>query len=308
MQNIGGYKCPLCQSEDNELIFSTTPKGETVHRVYSILRCRRDLLFFIHPRLQRQELYRFYPDDYEPYWKPLNEEPKWLLRMKRRRHFAFRCRAVNSANPEGGRLLDVGCATGGLLRQLCSDGRWQGVGVDINDYALAIAFRQGLRVLRGDAGHLGLSSSTFDSVTLWDVIEHVPDMPAMLAEIYRLLKPGATLLISTPNGGSWQARLWGRYWAGWDEPRHLQIFTPQTLRRLLEDKGFKVVRRLSFPMERFYFHASFGRWLQAHGHQRVRHPAQKLAGLIALGLWPLFRRMDYSGFASTIVLQCLRNG
>ena len=133
-----------------------------------------------------------------------------------------------------------------------------GSGVDINDHALAIAFRQGLRVLRGDAGHLGLSSSTFDSVTLWDVIEHVPDMRAMLAEIYRLLKPGATLLISTPNGGSWQARLWGRYWAGWDEPRHLQIFTPQTLRRLLEDKGFKVVRRLSFPMERFYFHASLG--------------------------------------------------
>ena len=74
------------------------------------------------------------------------------------------------------------------------------------------------------------------------VLEHLHDPRGTLTEIRRILKPDGWLMFSVPNFGSWERRFFGRYWYALDLPRHLQHFTPHTLRRTLDAAGFDVIK------------------------------------------------------------------
>lgn len=299
---MNDWHCPLCGHDRACKRFDSADVTGATSRTFAVVRCCCCTLFSLRPRPQARELLSLYPQDYEPLWMPLSEETNRLLRWMRRRHWAIRCRLVRRVRPGGGWILDLGCATGLFLHELCQGGQWQGIGLDINEGALAVARRQAVAVLCGEAGELGLPSAFFDVVTMWDVIEHVPDPVGTLAEVRRILRAGGVLLLSTVNGESWQARLWGRYWGGWDVPRHLQVFSSQTLRRLLENTGFEVVKRFSFPMERFYAVESARRYLQGHAGGSVRAILQRLIPLVGMAAWPLFRLIDQVSSASSIVL------
>jgi 2-polyprenyl-3-methyl-5-hydroxy-6-metoxy-1,4-benzoquinol methylase len=233
----------------------------------------------------------------------MDEEKKPLLRWARRRHFGYRCQSVRRARLGGGRALDVGCGTGLFLSEMVRRGNWYGVGMDINQRALAVARRQGVPGWCGEAGDLCLSTASIDIVTMWDVLEHVLDPRKTLSEIHRILKPDGVLLLSTPNGRSWQARLWGKSWCGWDVPRHLQVFAPQVLHRFLKEMGFEVVRHLSFPMERFYLVESGRRWLRTYHSAWTEPIARWLMPLLGWTIWPVLRLIDRTPSASSIVLE-----
>jgi ubiquinone/menaquinone biosynthesis C-methylase UbiE len=199
-------------------------------------------------------------------------------------------------------LLDIGCGSGGFLRALSLGGAWRGVGMDIHPAALDIARSQGVRVWCGEASAVGLPSASFEVVTMWEVIEHVPAPRQALSEVRRVLKPGGSLLLGTPNSAGWQARCWGEHWIGWDVPRHLQVFSFQTLRRALEEAGFVVVRRLSFPGERFYAVESARRWAQGHGNCVTGFVGQ-VARAAGWATWPALRLADATPWASCIALE-----
>jgi SAM-dependent methyltransferase len=300
---MNDWHCPLCGHDGARKLFDSADLTRATSRPFVVVQCRCCDLFSLRPRPQTRELLSLYPQDYEPLWTPLNEETNRLLRWMRRRHWAIRCRLVRCIRPGGGRILDLGCATGLFLHELCRGGQWRGIGLDINEGALAVARRQAVCVLCGEAGGLGLPSAYFDVVTMWDVIEHVPDPVGALAEVYRILRAGGVLLLSTPNCESWQARLWGRHWGGWDVPRHFQVFSSHTLCRLLENSGFEVVGRFSFSMERFYAVESARRYLQGHTGGSVRAILQWLIPLVGMAAWPLFRLIDQVPSASSIVLE-----
>jgi SAM-dependent methyltransferase len=101
----------------------------------------------------------------------------------------------------------------------------------------------------------GLPPESFDVITMWHVLEHLPDPQATLAEAHRLLRPGGVLLIAVPNFGSLQARLTGPYWFHLDVPRHLFQFRSRDLVTLLERVGLSVgrTRRFSFEYDTFGF-------------------------------------------------------
>jgi SAM-dependent methyltransferase len=83
----------------------------------------------------------------------------------------------------------------------------------------------------------------FDVVTMWEVIEHLPDPRTTLAEVWRILRPGGRLVLSTPDAGSLAARLSGRRWLGWRKvPEHVFFFDRTNLDRLLDQSGFRPVR------------------------------------------------------------------
>ena len=141
------------------------------------------------------------------------------------------------AKPEG-RLLDVGCGSGDWLALMRGLG-WQGVGVDFDENAVKVARARGLEVTCGALEQQNYPDGSFDALTLSHVIEHVPDPVQTLAECLRILKPGGTLVVLTPNASSFSHRRFKQDWRGLEPPRHLHIFSNQSLAALLARAGFK---------------------------------------------------------------------
>ncbi|MBO8143316.1 MAG: class I SAM-dependent methyltransferase [Thermodesulfobacterium sp.] len=141
---------------------------------------------------------------------------------------------------ERGRLLDIGCGNGQFLYRMRELG-WEVVGVEPDPEAVRIAKEQfGLEIFEGNIEQVELPPNSFDAITMNHVIEHVSDPIGTLGKCYRLLKHGGKLVIVTPNIQSLGLHLFGKYWRGWEVPRHLFLFSPKSLRMCAERAGFKV--------------------------------------------------------------------
>lgn len=142
-------------------------------------------------------------------------------------------------SPGPGRVLDVGCATGGFLRMLGPD--WDRRGIELSRELLESRPPEaGLRVWNGDFLAYPESEGPFDAVTMWDVLDHVPDPAAALRKARALLRPGGTLALNLGDRDSLFARLLGRRWHLYIPPTHLTFFTRGSLAALLERAGFRV--------------------------------------------------------------------
>jgi len=133
-------------------------------------------------------------------------------------------------------VLDVGCGTGEFLAEMRRRG-WQGWALKKDEAAAQIARESGCPVLIGDPSAVDLGGRSFDLITLWHSLEHLPDPKDVLAKLFRHLKPSGRLAIALPNPDSLDARFYCARWAGWDAPRHLYHFRPAELQHLLELAG-----------------------------------------------------------------------
>jgi len=142
---------------------------------------------------------------------------------------------------EGKRLLDLGCGNGAFLLRARSAG-WDVVGIDLDPKAVETARRQGLDVRLGEVEVLGPSIEQFDVITLSHVIEHVHHPVKVLQACYSLLKSGGFLWIDTPNITSEGHRLFGANWRGLEPPRHLVLFSSESMCNALIKLGFADVK------------------------------------------------------------------
>jgi len=141
----------------------------------------------------------------------------------------------------GGRLLEVGCGGGAGLKIL-SDMGWQTEGVDSDPAAVANARGKGLTVRLGSLEAQRWPECCFDAIVMSHVIEHVHDPGRLLRECVRLLKPEGTLVVLTPNAEGLCHRLFGASCFTLEPPRHLRLFNPRNLRKLVTDSGLTVRR------------------------------------------------------------------
>ncbi len=144
-----------------------------------------------------------------------------------------------------GRLLDVGSGSGRYLVRMRDLG-WDVAGVEPDPKAARGAReRFGLEIHGSSLEAAGFSEGAFDAVTMHHVIEHVPDPIELLRRSHRVLKPGGTLVVVTPNIESLGRRMFSRSWMPWDPPRHLLLFSPRALHKAAELAGFRIERMLS---------------------------------------------------------------
>jgi SAM-dependent methyltransferase len=159
-----------------------------------------------------------------------------------RRNFARRVRALGPPRA-GARLLDLGPAFGFAVDEARRAG-WWATGLELSRAAAlraaAVAGPGGIAV--GDAQRTPFAGACFDAVTLWDVLEHLPDPHAATAEVARLLRPGGRLALSTGDVGSMAARVSGRHWHLYTLPEHLFFYSRESLRRLLAAHGLRIER------------------------------------------------------------------
>ncbi len=141
------------------------------------------------------------------------------------------------------RIFDIGCATGVFLDEARRRG-WEVAGCDVSAYGVRQARSRGIDVVQADATHVfdACLEERFDAITLWDVIEHLPEPAAAIRSAAMHLRSGGVLALSTGDLGSLCARLSGRRWHLFNLPEHLFFFTRASLRGLLETHGLSVRR------------------------------------------------------------------
>lgn len=211
----------------------------------NFVKCTSCGLIYQNPRPTLKEMSEHYPENYESYTydDELNNSST-LLKTVYQYGINKRIRFVTHFKKHG-RLLDLGCSTGIFLNGFKGSPNWNLFGVEINKKAAHIAQNKGLNVFTGTLEEANFPNEYFDVVTMWDVLEHLHDPASSLKEIYRILKPDGILVIRVPNENSWDAHIFGRYWSGLDAPRHLFIFTPITLNRMLSVQNFETIMHSS---------------------------------------------------------------
>lgn len=146
------------------------------------------------------------------------------------------------ADEKPGRVLDVGCGNGERLARLRDLG-WSVFGQDVDPRAVTVARDTfGLDVRLGPLDEVGFQEESFDFVILNHVIEHVHDPIKLLVGCRRLLKQGGRLILATPNAKSLGHKWFGANWMGLDPPRHVLIFSLDTLLIVAKRSGMSVRR------------------------------------------------------------------
>jgi 2-polyprenyl-3-methyl-5-hydroxy-6-metoxy-1,4-benzoquinol methylase len=155
---------------------------------------------------------------------------------------------INSLQPNKGSILDIGAGTGDFL-SVAKENGWHTIGVEPSDKAKAIAKQKGVTFV-GETSEL--ESHSFDVISMWHVLEHVPDLDEQLKELKRLLKPNGTLIIAVPNFKSFDAKYYGKFWAAYDVPIHFWHFSKKAIKSLFEKEEMKLVKVLPMKFDSFY--------------------------------------------------------
>src|SRR5208337_1608652 len=146
--------------------------------------------------------------------------------------------------PEKGRMLDVGCGDGSVLK-LAQELGWNAEGVDFDAQAVDATRRKKLSVKLGHLAEQRYPDESFDLVLMSHAIEHVHDPLGTLREIRRVLRVGGTLVVTTPNAASWGHRIFASSYVALDPPRHLHLFNGENLVTMAERAGFSQCAVLS---------------------------------------------------------------
>ncbi len=202
---------------------------------FEIARCRGCGFAVTTP--QPADLVSYYPAGY--YGAPGGRRFPALVEAMQQWLYARRVRGVESVAGAGrGRVLDVGCGRGLLLKEFQRRG-WTVQGTELSEGGAAYAREVlGLEVSIGELSSLCFPPNHFDVVTLWHVLEHLPDPRVLLAEVNRILKPGGVLFVGVPNFGGCEARVCRAGWFHLDVPRHLTHFTQDDLAKAVKEAGF----------------------------------------------------------------------
>lgn len=215
---------------------------EFERRNYSFYRCNDCSLLFVSPRFNAESIYDesyfsggahgFGFSDYEidktASSKYLQQLLNWLLL---------------EPLPDGFKLLDVGAANGFFV-ELCTYRGINAKGIEISKDAVEWARRLGRHVTRSTLEDFS-SADKFSVITMLDVLEHTHNPTEFLAAAFMNLEDNGFLLINVPNEGSFSAKLAGKNWHALLPPEHWFYFNKKSLRLLLENSGFEVIKMKS---------------------------------------------------------------
>lgn len=214
--------CSLCGSPVTRIFLSRDS--------LDVYRCADCGLAFTHP--QPQSLAEQYDSAYFDLYR--RRRPFRLKRADSRL-------AVIELMKRPGRLLDIGCSLGYFVEAAAARG-WQAIGVEISPQASEEARAMGLDVRPGTLQQAVFPPEFFDCITMWDVLEHVPDPVGHMLEVRRVLAPDGLVAIGTPDLGHPLRVLKGTKWRHFKPAEHIFYFQRSSITLLFEKTGFRIVR------------------------------------------------------------------
>ncbi len=226
--------CNFCGPNSTEIV----QKAENPFRV---VKCKTCGLVFTRPQPDKELIEEHYQEDYYKEWleKQMKRRiPMWKKRLKELLKYK-----------KNGRLLDVGFGSGTFLR-LAKENGFEVNGTEISEYACRyVKDHYGIDTFRGDLEEARFPSDSFDVVTLWHALEHLPDPRLTLNEIHRILKKDGLLVVAVPNLNNFITRILYFLAKGKKlklfsinaKELHLWHFSPHSLSRLLQETGYGVM-------------------------------------------------------------------
>lgn len=160
---------------------------------------------------------------------------------------------INSFETEHKNLLDIGCGTGDFLLN-CKNNDWSVVGVEPNMNARNLAetklCENNTSKIFSEISLIG--SEKFDVITLWHVLEHIPDLNEYISKLKLMLKPNGVLVVAVPNYKCYDAKYYKEFWAAYDVPRHLWHFSKKSIQLLFSKQKMDVVKIYPMVFDSFY--------------------------------------------------------
>ncbi|MFS4466216.1 class I SAM-dependent methyltransferase [Maribacter sp. 2210JD10-5] len=171
-----------------------------------------------------------------------------IYQLVKKYNLALKIRLLNKHQPEKKELLDIGAGTGDFLNEAKKNG-WSSNGVEPNLKARKLACDKNIYL---HENLTNLKGKQFEAITLWHVLEHLPDLNSQIKTITDLLTENGLLIIAVPNFKSFDAKYYKSFWAAFDTPRHLWHFSKKSIPLLFEKYGMKVINTKGMYFDSFY--------------------------------------------------------
>jgi len=159
--------------------------------------------------------------------------------------------ALINSEQEKGSLLDIGCGTGDFISAAKNNG-WSVIGIEPNVAARAKANSKTDDKVFDISKLESLPADSFDVITLWHVLEHLPNLEVHVQVFKKLLKPNGTLIIAVPNHNSFDANYYKEFWAAYDVPRHLWHFSQVSIKKLFGKFQIELNKTIPMKFDSFY--------------------------------------------------------
>jgi len=243
-------ECPICGSSEKQ-IFMNLKDYFLSGKDFSIEECKQCTFRFTNPRPGPDELPSYYES--KDYISHSNEKKgllSFVYQQARKYSLAQKYKLIQHFPPNS-KILDYGCGTGDFLNY-CKTHNWNTSGIEPNPGARQQAVDNYKLQVEEEAFVNNLVPASYDVITLWHVLEHVPLLQERIKALTNALKPGGLLIIALPNCDSWDAQYYKNFWAAYDVPRHLYHFNPTTLKRLLRDLPLQFLTQHPMKLDAFY--------------------------------------------------------
>ncbi|NVK27350.1 MAG: methyltransferase domain-containing protein [Flavobacteriia bacterium] len=218
---------------------------------FTIVKCDSCGFLITSPRPADDQLGRYYES--EDYISHSNTKKSLFSRA----YQLVRNKAVRDkrkwveAHSRKGQILDMGCGTGHFLNE-CKLNGWDITGVEVSEVARANAFTEhGIKPL-SSFDEVKEDSNQFNAISMWHVLEHLPNLNEHLNKFHKILKDDGALFIAVPNHESLDAVHYGPQWAAWDVPIHLWHFSKSSMKNLAEKNGFEITEIKNMAFDSFY--------------------------------------------------------
>jgi len=204
------------------------------------------------PQPKLEDLSKYYQS--EDYISHTNTKRNWFEKayhLVRQYALKQKLTLINSFKLDTKNLLDIGCGTGHFL-EVCKNNGWTITGIEPDDSARKIANTLTDNCVLNDSELKNLPKSSFDVITLWHVLEHLPNIKEQLETITGLLKPDGVLIIAVPNYKSYDAKYYKSFWAAFDVPRHLWHFNQNSISSLATTFKYQLLKTKPMWFDAFY--------------------------------------------------------
>jgi 2-polyprenyl-3-methyl-5-hydroxy-6-metoxy-1,4-benzoquinol methylase len=224
----------------------------TVSReTFNIVKCKACSFKYTNPRPTEDQLGPYYKS--EEYVSHSNTKKGFINSTYQyvRKYTLLKKLQLVSKYYRTGKILDIGCGTGEFLNT-CKLAKWDTTGIepDVDARNMAIS-NFGLNV-KPESEINSLQDASFDIISMWHVLEHVPRLNERLDDLNRLIKPNGVIIVAVPNCDSFDAKFYRENWAAYDVPRHLYHFTPKDIELLFKNHGLKMYKVLPMVFDSFY--------------------------------------------------------